>query len=58
MLTYIGGLVCLVFGGIFISLWYGVAPQAIVELPVPMYVWVLGALGGAVLIYFNRRPGN
>jgi len=58
MMTYIGGLLCLVCGGVFISIWFGYAPQPLLELGVPMFAWVGGALFGAVLLYFNRRPGN
>ena len=58
MMTYIGGLLVLVCGGIFISIWYGVAPEMILELPVPFGAWVGGMFAGAILLYFNRRPGN
>jgi len=58
MLTVIGALLCLGCGGVFISIWMGVAPEQILALPVPMWGWVAASLFGAVLMYFNRRPGD
>jgi hypothetical protein len=51
-ILFLGGL------GIAGAIFMGAAPAAITALPVPFIAWIGVAVVGAVLIMFNRRPGN
>ena len=53
------GFILLVVGGIAAALTFlGLAPDALRDLPIPFAGWVGLAIAGALLMYFNRRPGN
>jgi len=53
------GLALLVVGaGIAALLYTGNAPEAVAALPLSFEAWIVVAIAGAVLMYFNRRPGN
>jgi hypothetical protein len=58
MMTYIG-IILLVAGAVAAALmFFGVAPLLLLNLPLDFTGWVIVALVGAGLMYFNRRPGN
>jgi hypothetical protein len=42
-------------GGLLIS---GNAPEQLAKLPINELIWILIGLGGGLLAYLNRRPGN
>jgi len=52
MILFVGGLIC---AGLLFT---GAAPEALLGLPVGFWGWVGASALGAILIYFNRRPGN
>ena len=33
-------------------------PEAVVNIGIPLWAWIAVMVAGALLIYFNRRPGN
>lgn len=58
MMTILGWIL-LVAGGVAAALVFlGNAPEFLLNLPVPFWGWCLMAVGGALLVYLNRRPGN
>lgn len=53
------GIILFIIGALAAGLLFtGNAPSALMEIPVPDWGWVILALLGALLIYFNRRPAN
>ena len=40
------------------TIFTGVAPVALANLPVPQWAWFATAGVGGVLVLLNRRPGN
>jgi FtsH-binding integral membrane protein len=36
----------------------GNSPGFLQNLPVPFWAWIVCALVGGLLVYFNKRPGN
>lgn len=50
------GIVLLVLGvAISVLFQMGIAPDFLLSLPIPIYVYWIIAAAGALLIYFNRR---
>ena len=41
-----------------LSIFTGVAPVDLANLPVPQWAWIATAVFGGVLVMLNRRPGN
>jgi len=53
------GLILVLVGGVAAGLEFsGNAPAFLANLPVPPILWVVVALVGAAIMYFNRRPGD
>lgn len=53
------GLILLIIGLIVAGLLFtGNAPAFLAALPIPFWGWCVVAVGGAVLMYLNRRPGD
>lgn len=58
MMTYIGILLLVAGAGAAALMFFGVAPLFLLNMPVDFTGWVVIALVGAGLMYFNRRPCN
>ncbi len=53
------GIVLLVIGGVAsLLILTGSQPEALGNLMVPLWAWAGAAGAGALIIMFNRRPGN
>ena len=58
MMTYVG-ILLLVVGAVLAAMsYFGIAPLLLLKLPLDFTGWVVVALVGAGLMYFNRRPGD
>ena len=57
-MTIIGLILLLVGGAASMLILTDNRPEFLLTMPFPEWVWFLGALGGALLMYFNRRPSN
>ncbi len=55
-MTIVGIILIILGGGAAGLIFTGKAPEFLTNLPVPFYVWIIVAVVGAVLVYFNRRP--
>ena len=53
------GIILLIVGGAMSALLItGAAPQAVLDLPVPLPAWVVVAVVGVVFLILGRRPAN
>ncbi len=55
-MTIVGIILIILGGGAAGLLFTGQAPEFLANVPVPFYVWIIVAVAGVVLVYFNRRP--
>ncbi len=57
-MTILGILLLIVGAAATVLILTGLAPEALLALPVPFWVWIVVAVVGLLLVFFNRRPGD